>query len=147
MDAKRKFSKSYTKDPITGCWNWLRYKDRNGYGQVRVNYKAYYAHRYSYELYKGPIGDSFVLHTCDNPACCNPDHLRLGTQQDNIKDCVAKERTHGVTGRAKETLTEKDLAIIKSRLYSDTEKANILGISRRMAQRIAERLQAGLSPW
>jgi len=59
---------------------------------------VYKAHRIAYELLKGPTGDFFVLHTCDNPPCCNPDHLWLGTQADNIKDCKEKGRTRNGVG-------------------------------------------------
>lgn len=77
-----------TTDPLR-CWNWQGCRKERGYGHTGRGY----AHRRSYELFKGPIpkGRS-VLHRCDNPPCINPDHLRVGTQADNIADMVGKGR-------------------------------------------------------
>ncbi len=82
-----------------GCWGWASYTNGLGYGVIHVrrrleNFrKNIYAHRLSWEIHFGPVPDDlFVLHRCDNPACCRPDHLFLGTNTDNMKDCVAKGR-------------------------------------------------------
>lgn len=78
-----------------GCWEWtgtLHPKTR--YGAILMpNGKKEPAHRMSYRLAHGeiPKGQK-VLHRCDNPPCVNPDHLFLGTQQDNVRDCVQKGR-------------------------------------------------------
>jgi len=75
-----------------GCWFWkLSCRSyRNGlprYGQVRVAGRNRSAHRVAWELAFGPIPDGFdVLHKCDNPACCRPDHLYLGDDFDNVRD-------------------------------------------------------------
>lgn len=74
---------------VNGCWEWAGAKTDNGYGA----YMRYRAHRYSFILFNGDITDGLlVLHKCDNPPCVNPSHLFLGTQSDNIKDCVSKGR-------------------------------------------------------
>jgi hypothetical protein len=78
-----------------GCWNWTASLNNKGYGQFYRDDKrrAYPAHRMSYELYKEKIPEGMnVLHKCDNPRCVNPDHLFLGTQQDNVSDMWAKNR-------------------------------------------------------
>lgn len=77
------------------CWLWLGALNNRGYGLFSVNSKLMLAHRYSYQLHKDPIGNLCVLHTCDNPKCVNPNHLFLGTQGDNNRDCVRKGRHKG----------------------------------------------------
>ena len=80
------------------CWDWQRAKTTAGYGSLVFNGNKTYSHRVAHESINGPITDSLhVLHSCDNPACCNPAHLSLGTNQDNIADSVRKGRRKGVT--------------------------------------------------
>lgn len=75
------------------CWVWMGAKMPKGYGRVTLNGKGIYAHRLSYLFFNGPIGkNQVVMHTCDNSWCVNPEHLKIGTQKENIKDCVDKKR-------------------------------------------------------
>lgn len=75
------------------CWEWQGHCVPNGYGSLRVNGKDTGTHRFAYTISVGPIPDGlFVLHTCDNPPCCNPAHLWLGTNQDNMDDMARKDR-------------------------------------------------------
>ena len=79
----------------TGCWIWTGCTDKDGYGDIGVNGGYKRTHRFSYELHKGPIPDGMVVrHTCDIPLCCNPDHLILGTNQDNSSDMIKRKRQH-----------------------------------------------------
>lgn len=98
--AERFWSKVYC-DPNTGCFLWYGALDSAGrYGEFGVPsddpYKAskiMRAHRFSYELHKGKIPEGLVvMHRCDTPRCVNPDHLSLGTQFDNMRDCAIKRR-------------------------------------------------------
>lgn len=74
------------------CWEWSGNVVR-GYGQITINYKKERTHRLAFKLAKGEIPDGmFVCHSCDNKLCCNPDHLWLGTTEDNMKDMVRKGR-------------------------------------------------------
>lgn len=79
---------------LTDCWHWCGPTNHFGYGRFSYRGKATVAHRISYEVFKGeviPPGMS-ILHSCDNPSCVNPDHLRVGTYTENRRDCLAKGR-------------------------------------------------------
>jgi hypothetical protein len=77
-----------------GCMVWLGQTLAKGYGHVRIGNKKIQTHRYALSKKLGrPIGENMcALHTCDNPPCCNPDHLREGTNQDNVDDKMSKGR-------------------------------------------------------
>lgn len=87
------------------CWLWTGSTDKDGYGWFWVDGKTATAHRFSYALHNdGAIPDGlYVCHSCDNPPCVNPDHLWLGTNQDNMDDCARKGRRRG---RPKRSATE-----------------------------------------
>lgn len=75
-----------------GCWLWTGPVGTHGYGSVGYKGKVWRAHRLAYTLKKGPIPKGvFILHSCANKRCCNPDHLRAGTHQENMVDL----RKHG----------------------------------------------------
>lgn len=74
------------------CWEW-RGSLSKGYGQIKVNGRPLRAHRMAYEVAKGDIPEGMhILHSCDNPKCCNPAHLRPGTHQENMDDMQARGR-------------------------------------------------------
>lgn len=75
------------------CWEWQFNRDKDGYGRATEFNEHLRMHIKSYQMFKGEIPDGLqVLHHCDNPPCCNPDHLFLGTSQDNADDMLAKGR-------------------------------------------------------
>lgn len=75
------------------CWHFCGSRNQFGYGRLTVGGRMQVVHRLSYELFKGPIPDGlFVLHSCDNPSCINPDHLRVGTKRENSLECFRKGR-------------------------------------------------------
>lgn len=100
------------------CWEWLAYRNPCGYGRVRLGPAGkFYAHRIAYYLATGKQpGSLCVCHHCDKPGCCNPVHLFLGTDADNVADMVAKGRLgprEGVSnGSAK--LTEAQVLEIRA---------------------------------
>ena len=119
----KKWFLSVLEKKSNGCWEWTRYKDAprkaqpKGYGQVGYKGKVTRTHRVAYELFIGPIPEGMrVLHHCDNPPCCRPKHLFLGTQSDNLFDMGRKDRYVG-----NRKLTPED--VIKIRTDSRTQEA------------------------
>lgn len=76
-----------------GCWEWSGNRWNSGYGRFFYHWKMIPAHRFSWEIANGPIPNGlYVCHSCDNKPCVRPDHLFLGTHQDNIADMMQKGR-------------------------------------------------------
>jgi hypothetical protein len=83
-----------------GCWIWRGAKTDKGYGHFKSMGKTRGAHRTAYELFVGPIPTGlYVLHRCDVPPCCNPAHLFVGTNRDNVQDAIGKGVVWGRAGR------------------------------------------------
>lgn len=137
---------AYTNvDEVFGCWVWNRCLNNMGYGKICVgNYAIELAHRVSYELHVGPIpANMFVLHKCDNPACCNPEHLFVGTQADNMRDASRKGRVSrkGLMGieHGRAQLTEADVRHIRQSPISCGKLATRYGLSATQIYRIKKR--------
>lgn len=84
-------------DPKTNCWNWTKSTTHDGYGQfVTTEQKSHRAHRFVFEQVNGTLAAGLVVrHNCHNPLCCNPEHLKSGTDKDNWHDSAHKHRaTH-----------------------------------------------------
>ena len=93
--VKSRFENSISAIPDTGCWIWTKawfdYGLKGGYGSIKVKGKSVHAHRLAWEIYNGSIPDGlFVLHKCDTKCCCNPKHLFLGNNMDNMLDAAKK---------------------------------------------------------
>ncbi len=86
--------RAYTKeDPKTGCHLWTGARDPGGYGRMGLPHTSRAAHRVAWEVANGPIpAGMHVLHSCDNPRCCNPEHLKLGTHAENMREKAEKGR-------------------------------------------------------
>jgi hypothetical protein len=84
----------------TGCWEWQGVVHRTGYGCFKSKGGFAYTHRAAYEAFHGPIDGKFVCHRCDNPKCLHPNHLFLGTHDENMADMKAKGRGRNQTSKA-----------------------------------------------
>lgn len=98
-NPRQQFVDNISRNPVSGCWNWIGLTfHQSGYGQI--NNKALApapttAHRAAWMLYRGPIPEGMmVLHKCDNRKCANPDHLYLGTNQQNMLDRSQRGYVH-----------------------------------------------------
>jgi len=121
--VRRIWNKVQIPSDLNDCWNWTGACDRDGYGRINVNTKSYRSHRLIYEMYNGYFNQNLeVCHKCDNPRCVNPNHLFLGTLQDNMDDKVSKNRQ--VQGSRVNTakLSENDVYDILSGIQSGKYK-------------------------
>lgn len=113
------------------CWPWLAGTDKDGYGKFVVTRDGRHvdirAHRFALELAIGPIGDLHVIHSCDNPPCCNARHLRAGTNQENTADKMRKGRFRCPIGETVKTskLRATDVIEIRRRCRSGEPQASI----------------------
>lgn len=95
-----RFMAKVSPESNSGCWLWKGAISSTGYGHCVVDGRLVKVHRLAYELFKGPIKllngsdcrGTCVIHSCDNPICVNPDHLRLGTHRDNMDDKRERNR-------------------------------------------------------
>lgn len=91
--------------PYEGCWNWTGADNGEGYGNIRIDRLNYKAHRVAWMLTYGEIPiKMFVLQTCANGLCCRPDHLYLGTHNDNINYKLELEQIEAFTKNGKQRL-------------------------------------------
>jgi hypothetical protein len=119
---KCRFLNKVKIDETTGCWLWQAGKNDKGYGTfVPIGEKNGLAHRASYRLFNGPLNNNeLVLHSCHNPICVAPNHLRIGTQKDNMHDMINANRIVVNKGEhnGSSKLTLKQVKEIKD-LYKD----------------------------
>lgn len=119
--------------PITGCWWWSGCLDKDGYGRflIRFNRKKeqWRAHRVSLFLAGIDLGtDLVVMHSCDQPSCVNPQHLSVGTQSQNIQDCVRKARDARGEKVGGSRLTTADVKAIRASTLSAHKLAKLYGV-------------------
>lgn len=117
---------------VGDCWEWKGAK-RNGYGALTYRQKGYVATRFVFEVKRGRKPEGMLLHSCDNPPCVNPDHLREGTALDNSRDAVNRERIPKGEERYNAILNEeavKCLLFLRSKGYSYGRLSKAYGLSR-----------------
>lgn len=114
-----RFEEKFTKKSVEECWEWLgNLQAGYRYGRFYMNGSNGYAHRASYKIYIGEPGELYVLHKCDNTSCVNPNHLFLGSHQDNMKDRDQKGRQYHI-------LTSVDRGIIKEAILAGYTMSSI----------------------
>lgn len=116
---------------VGDCWEWKGAK-RKGYGALTYQQKSYVATRFVFEIHHGrkPVGS--VLHSCDNPPCVNPAHLREGTALANSKDAKDRDRIPKGERRYNAILNEeavKVLLYLRSKGYTYARLAKAYGLS------------------
>ena len=125
-----KICKSLRTNP-NGCWVWTGAHTANGYGVLRDNGYDRRTHRLMYELVTGETLEpsTFILHSCDNRLCCNPDHLRKGTHIENMADMVARNRASSGENRPYAKLTWEKVRAIRAGSRSSYSLAKVYGVS------------------
>lgn len=128
------------------CWPYLGSCCSKGYGTIWVDGRVEATHRHAYRITSGaiPLGPNgktlFVLHSCDNPPCCNPKHLFLGTSKRNAMDREERGRGRQPSGEQSGTskLRTKDVIFIRRcrDLYNSEEMAGMLGVKRSVVCKI-----------
>ncbi len=117
------------------CWNWKGFLNKKGYAQFRINYTRHPAHRVAYLLFRGPVeAGLLVCHRCDNPRCVNPDHLFLGTNQDNVRDMVSKKRHRTGSRKPNSKMNDESVrelfTMCSKRYFEHEELAKMFGVCR-----------------
>lgn len=108
-----------------GCINWLGNVDTDGYGQLSLNNKTHKVHRMAWFYATGKHPTLCVLHSCDNPRCCNIEHLREGTHQDNMDDKVARGRVSQGESTSRSKLTATQVIAIRSLLADGASQRSL----------------------
>ena len=128
-------------DLETGCWNWTKYIERNGYAKTKYNGKSKWVHRISYEQFVGQIPNGLdVCHRCDNRRRVNPEHLFTGTRLDNMKDASLKNRIAKGEMLPHSKVSDQDRSRIVDMAASGIKYASIakeFGICKQAAGQIA----------
>lgn len=128
------------------CWKWNGCKNKQGYGSLRLDSKLKQAHRIALELTIGRLllPEECACHKCDNPPCCNPSHLFVGTKKDNSVDASMKGRLGKSFGENQWCckLTEDDVKEIRRRISTDPINglASEFGVSRTALFKIVHRI-------
>lgn len=146
IPAVERFISKFIVDKKSGCWVWSGPVSKDGYGIFRESsdIKSMAAHRASYRIFRGKIKEGmFICHKCDNPPCVNPDHLYVGTPQDNSNDMVKRNRSLAGEKNYKSKLN--DWQVIKIRELWDSgelsqrDLAIVFGVTKTSIVQIVKR--------
>ena len=119
---------------MSDCINWSKSLGHNGYGITTRNNKTYRAHRLAYCDYHNidhsDIKGWVVRHTCDNRKCINPEHLVIGTQQDNMDDMKKRNRSAKGEAHGRAKLSEVDIKTIRDRYIRGSKMHGLSAIAK-----------------
>lgn len=126
------------------CWMWTGNLSKDGYGSFRLRNGSFRAHRISFIIHKkSNIKGKLVLHSCDEPRCVNPSHLSIGTQKDNVHDCIKKGRFTIGSRNGNSKLTEEKVKTLRNAyatgIYTQMELAKKFKVSRVLVSDITRR--------
>lgn len=131
--TERRFKAMINAGDPAECWKWTG-ATAKGYGRFKIGKSVYLAHRVAYRLHCDGLMPPglVVMHTCDNPSCCNPAHLKLGTYAENVADMDSKDRRQQARGEActYAKLTAEAVMSIRSSPLSDRSLARLHGVSK-----------------
>lgn len=120
-----------TSNP-NGCWLWTGCRIQDGYGRGSIKSRLFLAHRMAYHIQFGPIPEHLkCLHRCDNPPCVNPEHLWIGTDQDNSIDRELKGRHGNIKGERHGRAKMSETDVLAARESYDYGQASIAKLARR----------------
>lgn len=147
QDAAQNFWAKVDKRGADDCWEWTGHRRPGGYGWFNLERKPMHASRAAYILTFGEIAAGlFVCHRCDNPPCCNPAHLWLGTPQENAADMVSKGRVRrGAIKRGSEHHAAKLTAQQALEAYNSDEPAAKVAARLGVTRQAILRIRKGLS--
>lgn len=121
---KRVFKKVVVTE--SGCWEWQGYVAPCGYARMQIKKVNLYIHRLFYVTYKEPIVGKLVCHTCDNKRCLNPDHMFLGTHNENMRDMKVKGRSSGPKSKGVPNIQTRLTAEQVAEIYTSKKKVRAL---------------------
>jgi hypothetical protein len=117
MTDEERFWSKVDQRGIDECWPWMAGRHGQGYGMFYLAPKNRKAHRIAWEFARSPIPPGMcVCHACDHPWCCNPAHLFLGTQADNVHDMCSKHRLVAPRGEQQNSAKLTDQIVREARV-------------------------------
>ncbi len=130
ITLQQRFELQYTAEPMSGCWLWIGSFNNKGYGVIRHFGNQMLAHRMSVILDgRDPTG-KLVMHKCDTPACVNPNHLVMGTNQENMIDCSKKGRICRGEKNPSSKVNEDVVKAIRESGLNGVQLANTYGVTK-----------------
>lgn len=146
-DYRKEHFLSLLRKSISGCHEFMGWRDSFGYGRFKYKSSGKWvqraAHRHAVQIATGrELGpDEVCRHACDNPSCCNPDHLSIGTQMDNVADRVRRKRSATGQWNGQSKLTDCDVRVIRNSTMTNKELAARFGVVNSTISRVRRGLQ------